>query len=79
MGLDGEGPVFHYFRRVEAPEAHLQVGGRNDDPVFIGLQEKITQDGHGPPTVHHSQGPSDSLQQRFPIDLQLHKHFLLKV
>ena len=54
VGLDREGPVLLHFRRVKTPEAHLQVGGGNDYPVFIGLQEKIGQYGHGAPAVHHS-------------------------
>ena len=68
VGLDREGAVLLHFGGIEAPEAHLQVGGGNDHPVFIGLQEEIGQDGHGAPAVHHSQGPPHSLQQVFPID-----------
>jgi hypothetical protein len=70
--------MLYHFRRVETPEAYLQVGGGNDHPVFIGLQKKIGQDGHGAPAVHYSQGPSYSPQQGFPIDLQAHSAFLLK-
>ena len=75
MGLDGDGAVLQDLGRIEAPEAHFQVGGGNEHPVLIGLQEKIAQNGHGAPAVHHSQGPAHSLQQGFPIDLHLHMFF----
>ncbi len=78
MGLNGKGAVLDHFRGIETPKADLKIGGGNDHPIFIGLQEKISQDGHGAPAVHHSQGPSHSLQQGFPINLQAHRAFLLK-